>query len=371
MTGPDSADERRALREAVAALMDKRSSETQVRDLMATDTGLDATTWADLADMGLLGLSVPEEFGGAGAGHTEMGIVAEEMGRALLTGPFLSTAVLAPALLAAAGDAGEAAAVLPLIADGSAIVSLAFAEGASATAPAEPATSAMSDADGWHIDGEKNFVLDAAGADTIYVLASAAAGPSVFAVERDAPGMDALPLSTVDLTRKMYRVMFSHTPARLIGEPGTGSAVFDHAVQAGAVALLGDQAGGAQRVTRMAADYARTRFQFGRAIGSFQAIKHMCADMLVESESTISAARHVAAAFDAAAPGAAADLALAQAYCAQAYVDVAATAIQVHGGIGFTWEHPVHLYLRRARTDAQLFGEPAYHRERYLRLKGA
>jgi len=117
------------------------------------------------------------------------------------------------------------------------------------------------------------------------------------------------------------------------------------------------------------ADYAKTRLQFGRAIGSFQAIKHMCADMLLEAQSALSAARHVAAAFDAAEPERYADLALAQAYCSDAFVSVAAAAIQAHGGIGFTWEHPAHLYLRRARTDAQLFGDPAWHRERYVRLR--
>jgi acyl-CoA dehydrogenase len=133
--------------------------------------------------------------------------------------------------------------------------------------------------------------------------------------------------------------------------------------------LIAEQAGGALHAMQMAADYARTRFQFARAIGSFQAVKHMCVDMLLEAQSAVSAARHVAAAFDAAEPDRLTDLALAQAYCSDAYVMTAATTIQVHGGIGFTWEHPAHLYLRRARTDAQIFGDPAWHRERYVRLR--
>ncbi|BBZ01284.1 acyl-CoA dehydrogenase [Mycolicibacterium chitae] len=361
----------KALREAVSGLLQKHSSEARVRELMATDTGHDETAWAELSDMGLLGLAVPEQFGGAGAGHVEMSAVCEEMGRALLCGPFFSTAVLAPALLAAGGDAAEQARVLPTIADGSAVVALAFAEGTAATPPAEPATAAAESADGWRLTGEKNYVLDAGAADVLYVLAATPQGPSVFAVQRGAAGFEALPLTGVDLTRKLHRVRFSDTPARLVGEPGTGAATFAAALEAGGVAMLGEQAGGTYRAMQMAVDYARTRFQFGRAIGSFQAVKHMCADMLLEAESAVSAARHVAAAYDAGDANRAADLALAQAYCGDAYVTVAATGIQVHGGIGFTWEHPAHLYLRRARTDAQLLGDPAWHRERYLQLKGA
>lgn len=361
-------DERRALREAVVALLEKRSPEARVRELMASDIGYDETTWQELADMGLLGLAVPESLGGTDAGRVELGIVMEEMGRALLCAPFLSTAVLAPALLTAIGGEAE---VLARIAAGSAIVTLAYAEGSSALVPERPETVGRRVHSGWELTGVKNFVLDGAAADLFYVLAATEDGPSVFAVERDAAGLEATPLSTVDLTRKQCALRLAGTPARMVGEPGCGSAAFAAALESGGVALISEQAGGAQRAMRMAAEYARTRFQFARAIGSFQAVKHMCADMLTEAESAVSAARHVAALFDAGAPTRFADLALAQAYCSEAFVTVAATNIQVHGGIGFTWEHPAHLYLRRARTDAQLLGSPAQHRERYLRLKGA
>ena len=366
-----ASDDLRALREAVAALLDKRFTQSRVREWMATDTGIDDAAWADFADMGLLGLAVPAEFGGAGATHAARGVVAEEMGRVLVCGPYLSTAVLTPALLAATGDAGEQADVLPRIAAGTATASVAFAEGASAALPENVECAAAHTLGGWRVRGVKNFVLDAAAADVLYVLAQTVRGPSVFAVERDAPGLDPLPLTTVDLTRKMYTVEFTDTPARLIGESGCGIGAFAAALESGGITLIGGQAGGAQRAMGIAVDYARTRFQFGRAIGSFQAVKHMCADMLLEAESAVSAARHVAVAYDEARPDRAADLALAQAYCSDAYVFVAATAIQVHGGIGFTWDHPAHLYLRRARTDAQLLGDPALHRERYLQSKGA
>ncbi|CAN5744785.1 acyl-CoA dehydrogenase family protein [soil metagenome] len=363
--------EHRALRDAVAVFVDKLSAEAQVRELMSTDTGHDANIWRELAEMGLLGLLVPEEFGGAGAGHVEMGIVMEEMGRALLCAPFFSTAVLTVHLLAAAADDSECAAVLPRIAAGELIASVAFAEDSSTSVPRRPDTAAAAIGDRWTVTGQKSFVLDAGSADLLYVLADTDSGPSVFAVKVSDPGISVSALTTIDATRKQYRVEFVDVPARVVGTLGAGIDVFTTAVDHSAVALLSEQAGGAARAMRLGVDYARTRIQFGRAIGSFQAVKHMCADMLLEAESAISAARHVAQAFDEQSASRSTDLALAQSYCSDAYVTVAATNIQVHGGIGFTWEHPAHLYLRRARTDAQLLGPPAAHRDRYLQLKGA
>jgi alkylation response protein AidB-like acyl-CoA dehydrogenase len=360
-------DEQRALRNAIADLMARHSGEAKVRALMATDTGFDPKVWHELAAMGLTGLLIDEQYGGAGAGPVEMGIAMEEMGRALLVSPFLSTAVLVPSLLAEAGDAAECAAVLPRIALGELIASVAFAEDDSARLPATIATSAGSIGDAWHITGYKHFVLDGQSAELLYVLAATDAGPAVFAVDGGAAGLDVTPLTTVDLTRKQCRLQFVDTPARLVGRLGAGVDVFTAALDRAAVALVSEQAGGARRAVEMATEYAKTRYQFGRAIGSFQAVKHMCADMLLEAESAVSAARFVAGSFAERAPSRIADLALAQAYCSDAFVFVAATNIQVHGGIGFTWEHPAHLYLRRARSDAQLLGSPSWHRERYLR----
>ena len=364
-------DEQRALRSAVADLMARRSAEAQVRALMATDTGFDPQVWQDLAAMGLTGLLIGEEYGGAGAGPVEMGMAMEEMGRALLVAPFLSTAVLVPNLLTETGDAAECAAVLPRIATGDLIASVAFAEDDSARLPATIATSAGAIGDAWHVTGYKHFVLDGQSANLFYVLAGTDAGPAVFAVYAGAPGLDVTALTTLDPTRKQCRLQFVDTPARLVGRLGAGVEVFSAALDRSAVALLSEQAGGARRAVEMATDYAKTRYQFGRAIGSFQAVKHMCADMLLEAESAVSAARFVAGSFAGQAPSRIADLALAQAYCSDAFVFVAATNIQVHGGIGFTWEHPAHLYLRRARSDAQLLGSPSWHRERYLQQIGA
>ena len=361
-------DEQNDLRVAVADLMTKRSPEAQVRRLMAED-GHDPALWAELATMGLLGLTIPEEFGGVGAGATELAVVAEQMGRVLMCGPYLSTAVLTPYLLLASGDTAECAEVLPRIAAGELIATVAFAEAGSARPPEHPGTTAIADGGRWVLTGEKVFVLDAGIAERFYISADSLSGTTLFAVERSAPGLSIGTLTTVDQTRKLGHLTLSDTPARPVGNMGSGQPALETALDNAAVALIAEQAGGAMHAMQMAADYARVRHQFGRAIGSFQAIKHMCVDMLLEAESAHSAARHVAAAFDAREPDRLVDLALAQAYCADAFVFVAASNIQAHGGIGFTWEHPAHLYLRRARTDAQIFGDPAWHRERYVRLR--
>ncbi|WP_163806072.1 acyl-CoA dehydrogenase family protein [Mycolicibacterium anyangense] len=363
---PTLSTEQRDLGEAVADLLAKRSPESEVRRLMADDRGHDPAVWAELAAMGIPGLVIPEEFGGAGAGAAELGVVSEQMGAALLCAPFLSS-VLTANLLVALGDSEENSDALPRIATGELIATVAHAEPGHARPPAESATTATANGASWRLSGAKTYVLDATAAQRFYVLA----GTGIFAVDHDAPGLAVSPLTTVDQTRKQGRLTLDQTPARLVGSIDSGSAALDDALDRSSIALLGEQAGASIRVTQMAADYARTRFQFGRAIGSFQAIKHLCADMLLEAQSALSAARHVAAAFDAADTHRIADLALAQAFCSDAFVFTAATNIQVHGGIGFTWEHPAHLYLRRARTDAQIFGDPAWHRERYIRLREA
>ncbi|WP_445168086.1 acyl-CoA dehydrogenase family protein [Mycolicibacterium sp. Dal123E01] len=358
--------EQQDLADAVLDLMAKRSPEAEVRRLMATDAGYDPAVWAELAAMGLLGLAIPEKFGGSGAGAVEVGLVMEAMGRALLCAPYLSS-LLTTHLLLALGDEREQAEALPRIAAGELIAAVAFAEPGSARLSGAPETAARAAGFNWELTGTKTYVLDATIAQRIYVVA----GTAVFAIDPTGPGVEITALSTVDATRKQGRIVLTDTPARWVGDLDSRLAVLDQALDRTAVALLGEQAGGAMHTMRMAADYAKTRFQFGRAIGSFQAIKHMCADMLLEAESALSAARHVAAAFDAQDPAWLVDLAAAQSYCSEAFVTVAANTIQVHGGIGFTWEHPAHLYLRRARTDAELFGGPAWHRERYVRLREA
>ncbi|MGL4541214.1 MAG: acyl-CoA dehydrogenase family protein, partial [Polymorphobacter sp.] len=233
-------------------------------------------------------------------------------------------------------------------------------------------TATRSDA-AWRLDGCANYVTHAQLADVLLVLAHGPAGMGIFEVAANAAGVTISPLPTFDRTLRLARIDFSAAAATPVGTAGWPAA--EAAMQLALVALAGEQAGGARRMFEMTVDYAKTRIQFGRAIGSFQAIKHMAADLLIEVESATSAARAAAAALDAAGAGsnepADAAIHLAAFACADAYTTVTSTAVQMHGGIAFTWDHPAHLYLRRARAQAQLFGAPAFHRERFLIAMGA
>jgi alkylation response protein AidB-like acyl-CoA dehydrogenase len=239
---------------------------------------------------------------------------------------------------------------------------------------------------GWELSGKKSYVFDGHTADLVLVAARAPGGVSVFAVERGASGFGAEPLEVMDQTRKQARLTFEATPARLVGAEGAGWPACERMLDLAAVALAAEQVGGAQRVLDMAVEYAKVRMQFGRPIGSFQAIKHKCADMLLEVESARSAAYYAgwaaaahlagtAGAHLAGTAGANSDelpvvASLAKSYCSEAYFHAAAENIQIHGGIGFTWEHPAHLYYKRAKTSEVLLGDPAYHRELLARRLG-
>jgi alkylation response protein AidB-like acyl-CoA dehydrogenase len=221
--------------------------------------------------------------------------------------------------------------------------------------------------DGWRLTGTEPYVLDGHVADLVLVPARTTAGVALFAVEREASGLGRTLLTTADRTRRQARLTFTDTP----GAPLDGGLpAVERMLDLAAIALASEQAGGAARALEMSVGYAKTRVQFGRAIGSFQAVKHLCADLLLESESATSAARYAASAADEDAPDLPALASLVRFSCSDSFVKVAADTIQIHGGIGFTWEHPAHLYLRRARTSALLLGDPAFHRERYLRRTG-
>lgn len=352
------------LRTAVRRFLERKSPESEVRRLMETTAGYDPAVWSQMADqLGLQGLIIPERFGGSGYGFLELVVVLEEMGRALLCAPYLSSAVMAASLLLASGDEDAGKGYLPGIADGSLIATVALSEADGRWDKAGVTLDATGAGDRWTLTGEKLFVLDGVIADVILVAARTRGGVSVLAVEKGAVGLEAIAMSTMDQTRKLARLAFDATPARLVGREGQGwpaiSAMLDLAI----VALAAEQAGGAQRVLETAVEYAKVRMQFGRRIGSFQAIKHKCADMLLDVESARSAAYYAgqaAAAGDDELPILAS---LAKSCCSEAYSRAAAENIQVHGGTGFTWEHPAHLYFRRAKSSEQLFGDPAYHRE--------
>ncbi len=357
-------DEQEELRKTVRAFLDNKSPESAVRELMETEDGYDEAVWKQAAEqLGLQGLSIPEEFGGSGYGFIELGIVLEEMGRALFTAPFFSTVVLAGTTLLHAGDDAAKKDYLPGIASGETIATLAFTEPSGKWDEAGITMEATADGDSWKLSGTKSFVIDGHLANLVLVAARTGKGVSLFAVDGDAAGLTRTSLSTMDQTRKQAKLEFADTPARLIGTEGEGWNVLGTVLDLVVVGLAAEQVGGAQKVLDMAVEYAKVRVQFGRPIGSFQAIKHKCADMLLEVESAKSAAYYgmwCASELNDELPSVAS---LAKAYCSEAYFHAAAENIQIHGGIGFTWEHPAHLYFKRAKSSELLFGDPTYHRE--------
>ncbi|MEN9644637.1 MAG: hypothetical protein RL238_1306 [Actinomycetota bacterium] len=357
-------EEQEELRKTVRQFLEAKSAEEAVREQMETEAGFDAAVWSQMGEqMGLQGLIVPEEFGGSGYSYVELGIVLEEMGRSLLCAPFFSTVVLAANTLIHSGDDAAKAAHLPGIAAGETIATVAFTEPSGKWDEAGITMQASGSGSDWTLNGTKMFVLDGHTANLIIVAARTPGGVSLFTVAGDAAGLTRTALSTMDQTRKQAKLEFSNTPATLLGAEGQGWAVLNTVLDLAAVGLAAEQVGGAQKVLEMAVEYAKVRVQFGRPIGSFQAIKHKCADMLLEVESAKSAAYYgmwCAAEMNDELPSVAS---LAKAYCSEAYFHATAENIQIHGGIGFTWEHPAHLYFKRAKSSELLFGDPTYHRE--------
>ncbi|MEN3540076.1 acyl-CoA dehydrogenase family protein [Microbispora sp. ZYX-F-249] len=345
-------DEQEELRRTVRALLERNPAARPAPD---ETPEYDETVWRLLADqVGAFGLAVPEEHGGAGFSYAETHVVCEELGRALATVPYLGSAVLTADALLTCGATGD----LPGIAGGGLVGALAWAEGGTW----DPAAIRARVADGL-LTGVKEHVLDGARAGLFVVPAlTPEGGLGMYAVESTAPGVRAETLVTLDRTRPQARVTFDGAPARLLSTDGHG--VLERLLAVAATALSAEQLGGASRCLEITLEYVKTREQFGRPIGSFQAVKHRLADLYVLVESARSMSYDAARAL----AGDAADLpvraAAAQAYCAEAFSAVAAETIQLHGGIGFTWEHEAHLYFKRAHSAAKLFGDAAWHRAR-------
>ena len=350
--------EQEELRAVVRSFLEDKSSEQAVRTVMATDEGYDQGIWTQMAQqLGLQGLALPEEDGGGGFSFQEVGIVLEEMGRALLCAPYFSTVVLAATALQTSGDTAAQRELLPRIASGELLATVAV-EGHGISA--EPG-----DGD-WVLTGTAGIVLDGHIADVLIV----SSGTSLFLLNRTAPGVVTQLLPTMDQTRKQAQVWFDHAPARLLGLEGDGPRVLERVLDVAGAGLAMEQAGVAARALEMAVAYAKERVQFDRPIGSFQAVKHTCANMLVKVQSSVSAAGYAAWAVDHAPDELPTAASIAQAYCSDAAWSVAEAALHLHGGIGVTWEHPAHLYFKRAKSSQVLFGTPAVHRRRVAQLLG-
>jgi alkylation response protein AidB-like acyl-CoA dehydrogenase len=360
-----TSEDRIAMTDAVSRLLADKHDEGVVRANMETRSGFDPAFWSALAELGVTGLMVDPDHGGLGGGPLEVEAIMEVAGAALLGAPLLSS-FMATALIEGSGDGNAKARLLPALAQGR-IAALALTGDAGTWT--RDGVALIADREDTLLNGHASFVLHGANAELLLAVARTADGFGVFEVAPDAPGLKTMPLPTFDRTLRLARLTFDKVPAHRLDAAGWSTV--ERTLQLGLVALAGEQAGGARRVLKMTTEYAKVRYQFGRAIGSFQAIKHMAANLLLETESAISAARAAAAALARTANDADELVALAAFTCADAYDRVAADAIQMHGGIAFTWAHPAHLYLRRARADVQLFGTPSAHRERYIKALGA
>jgi len=339
----------RLLKETARQFLSRQCKPERVRRLMETDTAYDAALWQAIADQGWTGLIVPESHGGLGAGIVELAVVAEEMGRACVPGPFLST-IFATALQPqhlekiAAGEIKATVAILEQTANWD-LESIRL--------------KASRDREAFLLSGSKLFVPDADVADVLFCVARAADGLVVVAVERGAAGLTIDPMPSMDETRKLYRVTFDGVRGEALPNADIVSAM-----NVATVALCAEMVGGMQWILDTTVEYAKTRQQFGRPIGSFQAVQHQCADMVLLTESARSATYYAAWALTENAPGAQLAVSVAKSYCSDAYREVANRGIQVHGGIGFTWEHDLQLYYKRAKSSETLFGDSTFHRER-------
>jgi alkylation response protein AidB-like acyl-CoA dehydrogenase len=369
-------DEHEEFRRVVRRFLADHSPPGEVRRLMETGEGYDPAVWQRLSsELGLPGIHIPEQYGGQGFGFVELGIALEEMGRSLLCAPYFASAVLAANAIQNAATEPRKKELLPEIASGERIATVAFAEPSGGWDAAAIELTATATGGGFRLDGTKSFVLDGHTADTIIVVARAPGssgedGLSFFTVAGDSRGLERRLLSTVDATRKQARLEFAAVEAQLLGELGRGAAALSLTLAQAAIALANEMVGGAQLVLDATVEYAKTRVQFGRQIGSFQAIKHKCADMLLEVEQAKSAAYCAASAMADGADDVLALASLAKASASDAYVLAVSESIQIHGGVGFTWENDTHLYYKRARSSEAFLGSPDYHRELLLQRWG-
>ncbi|MBW3658109.1 MAG: acyl-CoA/acyl-ACP dehydrogenase, partial [Actinobacteria bacterium] len=369
-------EEQDLLRQTARRFLTSKAGTDVVRRLMETEDGFDEGLWNETVQMGWQAMAIPEEYGGAGYGFVELSVLMEEMGRAVFAGPFLSSAVLAAQAILLGGTEEQKKAHLPAIAAGEERYAFAHLEGRD-LGPSGVQLRATRGGDGWTLSGTKSYVLDGHTAARLVVAARTgddADAVGLFLVDGDADGLTRTALPTMDETRKQAELRFADVSVgadALLGDATSAWPVVEQVVTRGSVALACEQVGGAQAVLEMATDYAKTRYQFGRAIGSYQAIKHKLAEMLVDVEAAKSAAYHAARAVAAgdedeiaiAAP-------LAKSYCSEVFEHAAGDNIQVHGGIGFTWEHDAHLWFKRAKTSTILFGDPAHHRAKLADVLG-
>ncbi|NIY64209.1 acyl-CoA dehydrogenase family protein [Streptomyces malaysiensis] len=353
-------DEQEELRHTLRRLLQERAPSEEVRRAAATAEGHDRKLWSLLSEIGLPALPVPEEYGGAGFGFVDLAVALEETGRGPLPSPLLPSAVLASGAVLSGADRDAREELLPGIATGDTLAALTGVN----LAHGEPgsALNARRTSGGWAIDGIDPMTLGGEAADVLVITAHTPQGLTLFVTPGDTTGLTLSPLTTMDETRRFARAEFRNVMATCIGTPGSAAGAVRHAVRLAQVSIALESVGGAQRCLDMAVEYARTRVQFGQPVGSFQAVQHLLADSLLRVESARSAAWYAAWCVDNAPERLPLYASLAKSYCTEAYLTAAGTCLQVHGGIGFTWEHDAHLHLKRAKSSQSLLGSPAGHR---------
>ncbi|MBW2425992.1 MAG: acyl-CoA/acyl-ACP dehydrogenase [Deltaproteobacteria bacterium] len=372
-------EEQEELCSMARSFLEEHSGPEQVRSAMETELGYDPDTWKLIAtELCWPCIHIPEEYGGLGLSHVDLMLLLEATGESLLCAPFFSTVALgANGILELASDEQKAS-ILPSIAEGTTTATLAFAERPGRWDAEGIQATATADGDGFVLEGEKCWVVDGHSADRIVVVARTPGsegeeGLSAFIVAGDAAGLSRKGLPTMDQTRKLAEIRLEGVRVEAdacLGEPGAAWPGLRRTLDLAAIALAAEQVGGAQRCLDMAVAYAKEREQFGRPIGSFQAIKHKCADMMIAVESARSAVYYAACIAVDESDDLTTNASLAKAWCSDAYFQVAAENIQIHGGVGFTWEYDPHLHFKRARAGESWLGNPSYHRERVAKALG-
>ena len=372
-------EEQDELRETARAFLAEHAGPEQLRAAMASDRGWDDGLWKQLgSELGWTAVHIPDAYGGLGLGYVEFVALLEIMGEQVVCSPYFATLALGANALLVAGSEEQKRQYLPAIAEGTHTATLAWTEPNGRWDTAGIETRCEPDGDGYRLHGCKRYVVDGHLADSLIVAArepgsAGSQGVSLFVVAGDAEGVERKRLPTVDQTRCQAEVAFQGvrvSAGERLGAEGAGAELLARTLDLAAVALAAEQVGGAQRCLDMAVEYAKERVQFGRPIGSFQAIKHKCADMMVAVESARSAVYYAACVAQEDAEDLSRVASLAKAYCSDAYFRCAADNVQIHGGVGFTWEYDCHLYLKRAKASETFLGDPAYHRERVAQRIG-
>ncbi len=370
-------EEQELLRSTARKFLENECPSEFVRKRMEEPAGVTDDFWKKLAEQGWLGLVYPEEYGGSGLGFVDLTVLMEEMGRAVMPGPYFATVLLGGLAVLEAGSPEQKKAWLPRISQGQARATLAWAEPNARWDAAGVTLNAKAGGSGFTLSGTKLFVPDAHLADVLVVVArtregrTPEEGVSLFLVPKGSRGLDVKLLPTMDQTRKLCEVVLDDVAvpgAALLGEKDMGWAPLQRVAERATVALCAEMCGGAQKVLDMTVDYAKIRIAFGKPIGSYQGVKHRAADMLVDVENAKSLTYYAAWAVDEKVPEAGLAASMAKAYCSDAFRKVAGAGIQLHGGIGFTWEHDLHLYFKRAKSSEFTFGDATYHRERVAQL---